>query len=158
MARRVVGDHGVNLADSVLERPGPELLAVLRQGHRHPRQIRRLGGDDRSRRIHHHHEFLGLRGQVGNGKRLRGDDEPRQNIDVVAHDEFLREALGGIRRSPGVAADDLDLPASHGVAVLLHVKLDAIVHLRRRIGELARIGHDQADLDGLLSVSRHKSA
>jgi hypothetical protein len=43
---------------------------------------------------------------------------------------------------------DLDV-LSLAINLLL---LDGIVHLRRGVGELIRIGHDQADLDGLLRV------
>ena len=46
---------------------------------------------------------------------------------------FLREALGDVRRdAAGVLADELDLLAGDGVAVLLHVELDAVVDLGRR--------------------------
>ena len=44
------------------------------------------------------------------------------------------------RRAAGVLADDLDLLAGDGVAVLLHVGLDAVVDLDAGIGELARTG------------------
>ena len=37
--------------------------------------------------------------------------------------------------------------------MLLHVQLDAIVHLCGRIGELTGVGHDQPDLDGLLRTA-----
>src|SRR5262249_20867277 len=46
----------------------------------------------------------------------------------------------------------LDLLAGDRVAMLLDVELDGIVHLRRGVGELARERHDQADLDGALSI------
>src|SRR5262249_52651681 len=65
---------------------------------------------------------------------------------------------GNLRRATGIPTDDLDLFSGHDIAVLLHVKLDAVVHLCRRIGELTGIGHDQADLDDLLCVSRNQSA
>jgi hypothetical protein len=38
--------------------------------------------------------------------------------------------------------------------MLLHVELDGVVHLRRRVGELPGIRHDQADLHGLLRAGR----
>ena len=88
-------------------------------------------------------------------ERVRGQREAREDVDLVAHDQFLREALGDVRRdAAGVLADDLDLLAGDGVAVLLHVELDAVVDLRRGVGELARIGQDDADLDGALRVRR----
>jgi len=41
------------------------------------------------------------------------------------------------------------------VAVLLNVQLDGVVHLGRRVGELAGVGQDQPDLDGLRERGRH---
>ncbi len=65
--------------------------------------------------------------------------------------ELLRQALGDVGRdAAGVLADDLDLLAGDGVAVLLHIKLEAVVDLRAGIGELAGIFVDHADLDGVL--------
>ena len=49
-----------------------------------------------------------------------------------------------------VSADDLDLLAGDGVAVLLHVGLDPVVELDARVGELAGQNVDQPDLDGAL--------
>jgi hypothetical protein len=50
----------------------------------------------------------------------------------------LRESLGDVRiRAAGVFADDLDILAGDAVALLLHIKLDAVVDLRRGVGELA---------------------
>jgi hypothetical protein len=40
--------------------------------------------------------------------------------------------------------------------VLLHVRLDAVVHLRGGVGELARQREQHADLDGLLRVQRER--
>ena len=113
----------------------------------------RLGGDDGGRRIHHHHELLGFGGNVSRAERFRRQREAGEDINLVAHDELLRQPLGDIRvRSARVLADEFDLLSGNGVAVLLDVKLDGIVHLRRGVGELTRIGHDQSDLDGLLRV------
>ena len=59
--------------------------------------------------------------------------EAREDVDLVAHDQLLREPLGDVRREAAdVLADDLDLLAGDGVAVLLHVDLDAVVDLDRR--------------------------
>src|SRR5206468_8416483 len=57
-------------------------------------------------------------------------------------------------RSTRVLANDLDLLAGHGIAVLLEVELDGVVHLRRRVGELAGVRHDEPDLDRRLSERR----
>ena len=87
-------------------------------------------------------------------ERVRRQREAGEDVDLVAHDQFLRQALGDVGvRAAGVLADDFDLLAGDGVAMLLHVELDAVVDLRRGVGELAGIGDDHADLQGLLSAS-----
>ena len=56
--------------------------------------------------------------------------EAGEDVDLVAHDQLLRQALGDVRRdAAGVLADELDLLAGDRVAVLLHVELDAVVDL-----------------------------
>ena len=95
--------------------------------------------------------FLASVGDVGGAERFRRQREAGQDVDLVAHHQFLRQALGDVRvRAAGVLADDFDFLAGDGVAVLLHVQLDAVVDLRRGVGELAGIGADDADLDGVL--------
>ncbi len=75
----------------------------------------------------------------------------REDVDLVADDRLLRQALGDVRRDAAIVlADQLDLLAGDLVAVLLHVELDAVVDLRARIGELAGERHDDADPDGVL--------
>ena len=77
--------------------------------------------------------FLACGRDLGDGQRVRRQREAGEDVDVVAHDQFLRQPLGDVGRdAAGVLADDLDLLAGDGVAVLLHVELDAVVHLRRR--------------------------
>src|SRR4029077_17735339 len=84
---------------------------------------------------------------------FRRERETGEDVGLVAYDEFLRQALGDVRvRTAGILADDLDLLAGDGVAVLLHIKLDAVVDLRRGVGKLAGIGADDADLDGFLGI------
>ena len=84
-----------------------------------------------------------------------GQHEAREDVDVVAYDQFLRETLGDVRcDTAGILADELDLAARDHVAVELHVELDRVVHLSRRVGELAGIRHDQPDLDRLLRGGR----
>ncbi len=88
-------------------------------------------------------------------ERFRGQCEAGEDVDAIAHDQFLRQALGDVAaRTAGVLADDFDLLAGDAVAVLLHVQLDAVVDLCRGVGELARIGGDDADLDGALRAGR----
>ena len=85
--------------------------------------------------------FLASVGNAGRAERFRRQREAGEDVDLVAHDQFLRQALGDVRvRAAGVLADDLDLLAGDGVAVLLHVELDAVVDLRGGVGELAGIG------------------
>ena len=74
---------------------------------------------------------------------------------MVAHDEFLREPLGDIRGDAAdILADELDLLAGDRVAMLFHVELDGVVHLRGGVGELAGIRIDDPDLDGVLRIGR----
>ena len=64
-----------------------------------------------------------------------------ENVDLVANDEFFAPAVlatGGFDATD-ILADDLDLLAGDGVAVLLHIKLNAFVDLLGRVGELAGI-------------------
>ena len=106
-------------------------------------------------RIHHHHEFFRFRRHVARAQRFRRQCEAGKDIDLIAHDQLLRQTLGNVRiRTARILADDLDLLAGNGVAMLFDVELDGVVHLRRGVGELARVGHDQSDLDGLLRVRR----
>jgi hypothetical protein len=53
---------------------------------------------------------------------------------------------------PTSLRDHLDLLAGDRVAVLLHVKLDAVVELHPGIGELPGKGQDHADLYCLLCL------
>src|SRR5215510_12130193 len=41
--------------------------------------------------------------------------------------------------TPPVSADELELSARDRVTILLHVELDRVVHLGRRVGELAGV-------------------
>ena len=66
--------------------------------------------------------------------------KPARMSALVAHHEFLRQPLGDIgRNAAGILADELDLLAGDGVAMLLHIELDAVVHLGGGVGELAGI-------------------
>ncbi len=63
-----------------------------------------------------------------------------EDVGVVADHELLREPFGDVGRdAAGILADKFDLLAGDRVAVLLHIKLDAVVHLRRGVGELPGI-------------------
>src|SRR5262249_62166731 len=78
---------------------------------------------------------------------------PSRLVTLAAHAPSLRQPLGDVGRIPaGVLADQLDLLTDNRVAVLLHVELDAVVHLGGGIGELSGIGEDHANLDRLLGV------
>jgi hypothetical protein len=85
------------------------------------------------------------------GHRFGREAVARQEIDLVARHQLLRKAFGDVGvRAPGVARDDLDLPAREGIAVQLEVGPHPGLHLLAvvalRPGEWT---HD-ADLDGLL--------
>ena len=72
---------------------------------------------------------------------------------MVAHDHFLRQPLGDVGGdAAGIFADQLDFGASRAIAMLLHIKFDAVIHLRGSVGELTGIGHDQADFHRLLGI------
>ena len=89
------------------------------------------------------------------GQRIRREREAGEDVGVIAHDQFLREPLGDVgRNAADIFADEFDLLAGDGVAVLLHVELDGVVHLRGGVGELAGIRDDDADLDGVLRIGR----
>ena len=78
---------------------------------------------------------------------------------MIAHDEFLRQPFGDVRRDTAdILADKLDLFAGDSVAVLLDVELDGIVHLGGSVSELPGIWIDDADLDRVLRSCRTKSA
>ena len=103
------------------------------------------------------------RGEIGVGQRNanRADD-----LTTGGRVSALKRGLGiepgsvvGNQGDAGcILADQFDLLAGDHVAVLLHVELDAVVHLRGRIGELAGIGDEQTDLDGVLSACGNDSA
>jgi hypothetical protein len=73
---------------------------------------------------------------------------------MVARDQLFGEPFGDRRiDAAGVLADDVDIHAAELVAVLLEIELDAVIDLGRRVGELARIGQDEADLDCPLGMA-----
>ena len=66
------------------------------------------------------HRHLGLRRDRADGDGVGREDQPRQQVDVLLHDQLLREPLGVVGRDPAVVArDDLDLAPVDRVAVLL---------------------------------------
>src|SRR5467141_1217766 len=157
--RAVVGDHGVGLLDALPHRPGAEGLHDLREGDRGAHHVGRPGDDDRGRRVHHHHELLRLRRHVRGGERVRRQQESGEEVDLVAHHQLLRVALGDVGQGAAdVAADDLDFLAGERVAVLLDIGARAVLHLDAGVGELARQDVDHADPDGLLRVPRKRDA
>ena len=142
VARAVVGDHGVVLLDAALGRgPGAEGLHHLRQGHRGADHVGRLGDHHRGGGVHHHHELLRLGRDVAAGHGVGREHVAREDVDVVAHHQLLRQALGDVGcRAADVLGDELDLAPGDGVAVHLHVGLGAVQHLAGGVGELARTG------------------
>ena len=84
--------------------------------------------------------------------------EAGQEVDLVAHDELGGQTLGDVGRDAAdVLAHELELLAGDRIAVLGDVELDAVVELVAGVGELARIGQDDADLDRALGVRPGKS-
>jgi hypothetical protein len=160
VAGTVVGDQRIGLLDpALLEGPLAEGVVELRDGHRRAHDIGRLLGDDRGGGVHHHHQLLGLVGDRGGAERLGREREARQDIHVVAHHQFLGEALGHVGGRPaGILADELDLAARDLVAILLDVEVDAGLELVRGIGEGARIGQDDPDLQRLLRERGRRKA
>src|SRR5262249_30301017 len=90
-------------------------------------------------------------------KRLGRQHEAGKNVDLVMYDQLLRKSLCGIRRTGGILADERDLSAGDRIAVLLHVQLDAVVHLRPPGRKLAPGAHYQTDLQCLLGLRSTKA-
>jgi hypothetical protein len=60
----------------------------------------------------------------------------------------LGEAFRNIGvRAAGILPDNLNFLTGDRVAVLLHIKLDAVVDLSTRVSKLTGIGIDHADFD-----------
>jgi hypothetical protein len=102
--------------------------------------------------------FLASVASSANCQSFRRDHKTGENVDMIVDKQLLRQTLGLVGGAGCILADQFDLLAGDHVAVLLHVQLDAVVHLRGRIGELAGIGHEQTDLDGVLSACGNDSA
>jgi len=111
------------------------------------RTIGRFFGHRRGRGVHHHHGHLGLTGQRRGREGVGREVEPGEDVHLVVHQQLLRHALGHLRRHAGVVLDDeLDLAPGHGVAVLRHIDVDAMLDLLAVVGE--RTGHRQHKADG----------
>ncbi len=149
--RTVIGHHRIHLLDPVPGCPDRHRLRHLRQRHRHPHDIRRAGGDDRSRRVHDHHRLLGFGGDRRHGQGVRRQAEADQDVDVVAGDQLLRQALGNVRRGPGrILLHDLDLLAGDRIAIDLHVGFHAAEDLLAILCEWPRELADHTELHHVL--------
>ena len=154
-ARSVVRNHCIDFADPGFVGPSAERVFKLRNGERGANDIWRLGGDDRCSGVHHNHQLLCFRRNVACTQGFRREHEAGENIDLIAHHQFLRQSLGYVGIwAAGIPADDFNLLAGNSVTMLLDIKLYGIVHLCGGVGELTGVGHDQSDLDGLLGLRR----
>ena len=152
-AGAVVGHQGHDFLDVVLGRPRGHRRRDLRQRHRKAGDVIGLGGDRRRGRVHDDHRLLGLLGNRRHGQRFGRQAKAGQEVHLVAHHQFLRQALGDFRRrTGGVLDDDLDFFTGHGGPVLRHVGLDTAFDLLAVIGKRPRKRRNHADLDGVLGV------
>jgi hypothetical protein len=123
--------------------------------HRGADHVGRLGDHHRGGGVHHHHEFLRLGRHVAAGHRVGRQHVAGQDVDVVAHHQLLRQALGDVGGGAAdVLGDQLDLAPGDRVAVHLHVGARAVQHLAGGIGELPGQRERHADLDRLLCKHR----
>jgi hypothetical protein len=155
VARAVVGNERDDLLDAVLRRPCAHRRTDLRQRHRRPRDVRRLGRDDRRRRVEDHHRLLRFRCDVRDGERFRREAEPREEVDFVLYDELLRETLRDFGRgSARILDDDLHLLAGDRVAFHFLERLDAGLELLAVVGKRPGERRDDANLDHVLCCGR----
>src|SRR6185437_6985371 len=76
VAGTVVRHHSVGLLDPAFGRsPFAKRIVELGNGERRPRHVWRLGGDDRGRRVHHHHELFRFSRNIAGGHRVRREHE-----------------------------------------------------------------------------------
>ncbi len=154
-AGTVVGYERVGALDPVLRGPLRDRLRVLRQRVRDAHDVGRACRDDRRRRVHDHHRLLRLRVDRRHRERIRRQPEAGEDVDAVARDQLLREALRDLGRGARrVARHDLDLLPAERFAVQLQVRLHPVVDLRAVIGERTREFGDHADFHRLLPHGR----
>ena len=78
------------------------------------------------------------------------EHEAGEQVDLLAHDQFLHGGLGGVAaRILGVALDQLDrVRAELGLALERQVEVHAALDLLAEVGAAAGIVQHDADLDG----------
>ena len=156
-AGTVVGNQRVGGLDAVLRGPCAHRRADLRQRHRRAGDVRRLGRDDGRCGVEDDHRLLGLRGDVGDRQRLGRQSEAGQEVDFVAHHQFLRQALGHLRGGPTRVADEhFHLAAGNRRAVDLLERLDARIELLAVVGERPGKRSDDSNPDGVLRPCRQR--
>ncbi len=96
-ARAVVSYQSHYFLDVVLHRPGCHRRRNLRQGHREANNVVGFGGDGRGSRVHDDHRLFRLLCDRSDGQRFRRQAKAGQEINLVAHYQFLRQALGYFR-------------------------------------------------------------
>jgi hypothetical protein len=158
-ARGVVGDHGVGVLDAFLQHEARHRIGDLLHGERQPRDVGRAVGDGRGGRVHHEGRDLGLRGDGAHGIGVGAEVQAGEDAHLVAHDQFLRDALGGVGRGAGgVFLDDLDGAPAHLAAVLLQIERDAGIELAAVVGVGAGVGGNEADAQRLVGGLRGHGA
>ena len=140
--------HDVHVAHAALVGIFRQRHRDLSRGHAVAAHVRVLGHDVRGRCVDDEDRHLRLRRHGPDGDRVGREDQPRQQVDVLLHDQLLREPLGVIGSDPAVVArDDLDLAAVDRVAVLFLEHGDDVVEFLARGTAGARERIDDADLD-----------
>jgi 2-polyprenyl-6-methoxyphenol hydroxylase-like FAD-dependent oxidoreductase len=157
-ARRVIADQRIG-GFVMLGRPGAERDVGLLHGEGEAHGVMRFCGDGRRRRVGDDEGNLGLVGDRRHGDADRREGGARQQVDLIAGDQLLRQLPGAVEVGAAiVAVEQLDLDALRQV---LLVQLD--IEAKALVGVLAEArlrpaeGVDDTDLDGLrLGMSRQQ--
>ena len=147
-ARRVVGYDAVGGLHALLGGVLAQHVGQLRQGERHPHEIRRAFGDDGCGRVDDDGGLLRLGQQAGRGHGVGREAVAQDDVHLLAQDQLLRHAAGQVAVGGAlvVAGDKLHRKAGGLVGVHGLEDLDAVLVLPALVGEGA--GERQDDADG----------